>query len=389
MKSFYLFIASIIVCLACNLQQEDAPVLDSSEEEPSVEEPEMPPVTEEVFFRGADLSYVNEMEDCGAIYLDTTGAVIDPFELMQEQGANLVRVRLWHTPDWTAYSDEKDVTNTIRRAKAAGMAVLLDFHYSDDWADPHKQEVPKAWLPVVNDLPILSDSIYNYTYGVLQRLHQQGLLPELVQVGNEINIDILQAPGSDSGGINWARNAALLNRGIAAVRDAAATFGTDIGIMLHVAQPENALWWFAEAAKHGVTDFNWMGLSYYPKWSTYPLDRLPEAIQRLLDQYPKRLMVVETAYPFTLANVDAANNILGEDALIQGYPATQQGQLNYLTDLKDAIQVAGGEGLLYWEPAWVSTSCSTRWGQGSHWDNATLFDAAGRPTAGMEFFLHH
>ena len=97
-------------------------------------------------------------------------------------------------------------------------------------------------------------------------------------------------------------------------------------------------------------------------------------------------MVVETAYPFTMENADAASNILNEEALIEGYPATQQGQLNYLTALQSAIEAGGGRGLIYWEPAWISTSCSTQWAQGSHWDNATLFDFEGKPTLGMQFY---
>ena len=85
-------------------------------------------------------------------------------------------------------------------------------------------------------------------------------------------------------------------------------------------------------------------------------------------------MVVETAYPFTLENADSANNILGEDALISGFPANVEGQYQYLLYLKNQIRTAGGQGLIYWEPAWVSTNCKTLWGTGSHWDNATLFD---------------
>lgn len=97
-------------------------------------------------------------------------------------------------------------------------------------------------------------------------------------------------------------------------------------------------------------------------------------------------MIVETAYPFTLEEADNAGNILGEDALVSGYPATQQGQLDFLKALEKIIVSSGGEGLVYWEPAWVSTGCSTRWGQGSHWDNATLFDHDNKATLGMQFY---
>ena len=106
----------------------------------------------------------------------------------------------------------------------------------------------------------------------------------------------------------------------------------------------------------------------------------------MINTYGKRLMVVETAYPFTMENADAANNILGSDALVSGYPATQQGQLDYLNALKKAVEDAGGEGVIYWEPAWVSTNCSTLWAHGSHWDNATLFDHGYKATKGMEFY---
>lgn len=100
-------------------------------------------------------------------------------------------------------------------------------------------------------------------------------------------------------------------------------------------------------------------------------------------------MVVETAYPFTLEDIDQANNILGSNTLIVGYPATEQGQLDYLNQLVTVIKNSGGEGLIYWEPAWVSTSCSTPWGQGSHWDNATLFNHNNSPTLGMQFYNTH
>ncbi len=97
-------------------------------------------------------------------------------------------------------------------------------------------------------------------------------------------------------------------------------------------------------------------------------------------------MVVETAYPFTMNNADTANNILGNDALIEGLPATEQGQLDYLNKLKDLIDNSGGEGLIYWEPAWVSTNCFTQWAQGSHWDNATLFDTNYKANLGIQFY---
>ena len=337
-----------------------------------------------VFYRGADLSYVNEMEDCGAIYKNRNGVVEDPFRIFKDAGTNLIRVRKWHNPDWTSYSDYKDVMKTIKRAKALNMKVLLDFHYSDDWADPQKQKIPKAWLPSIHNLEVLGDSVYNYTYTTLKKLHTKNLLPELVQVGNETNIMILQATDSITK-MDWSRNAFLINKGIQAVRDVAKETNNSIEIMLHIAQPENGLWWFKEAKKQGITDYDWIGLSYYPKWSKYNLKEVSKAFTTLISTFNKKLMVVETAYPFSLKNQDKAGNILGEDALIDGYSASQKGQLAYLSALKKAIQEAGGLGLVYWEPAWVTNNCQTRWGKGSHWENATLFDENATPTLGLDF----
>jgi len=337
------------------------------------------------FYYGADLSYVNEMEDCDAVYKNANNIVQDPFTIFKEAGTNLVRVRLWHNPTWTNYSNYEDVKKTMARAKAEGMSVLLDFHYSDTWADPHKQEIPAAWLSELNNTEALGNLLYTYTYETLLNLANANLLPDMVQVGNEINPMILQQ-GALVWPIDWERNSYLINKGIKAVRDISTLKNKEVEVMLHIAQPENGLWWFEAATENGITDFDWIGLSYYPKWSEYTLDNVSSAFRTLINTYNKRLMVVETAYPFTLENADEAGNILGEDALVSGYPATEQGQLNFLNKLAEVINVAGGEGLVYWEPAWISSSCSTLWGEGSHWDNATLFDQNNKANLGMKFY---
>ncbi|AOW20131.1 glycoside hydrolase family 53 protein [Urechidicola croceus] len=333
------------------------------------------------FYYGADLSYVNEMEDCGASYKNLQGVEEDPYKIFSDAGANLVRVRLWHNPDWTNYSNIDDVKKTIARAKEHGMSVLLAFHYSDTWADAATQLIPVAWEDQIDNTAVLGDLLYNYTFDTLTDLASEGLTPDIVQVGNETNPMILQEEEL-VWPIDWTRNSLLINKGISAVRD----FSSDVEVMLHIAQPENGLWWFEEATQNGITDYDWIGLSYYPLWSEYTLNNVVNPLTTLIQTYSKRLMVVETAYPFTLNNVDAANNVLGEDALISGYPASQQGQLDYLNTLQDKIEEAGGEGLIYWEPAWVSTDCSTLWAQGSHWDNATLFDNDNNATLGLNFY---
>lgn len=385
---FSIFIKySLLICSIALISCGDSNPAQNNDEIPNSNtdnEDETPPSTIS-FYYGADLSYVNEMEDCGATYKNKDNVTKDPFKIFSEAGANLIRVRLWHNPTWTNYSNYNDVKKTIKRAKNEGMKVLLDFHYSDTWADPTHQKIPAAWETELNNKEALGELIYNYTFETLNNLASENLLPEIVQIGNEINPMILQGD-EIIWPIDWNRNSYIINKGIHAVRDISIAKNKTIEVMLHIAQPENGLWWFKDATQNGITDFDWIGLSYYPVWSDYSLTNVGTALSTLINTYNKKLMVVETAYPYTLNNLDSANNILDENALINGFPATQQGQLDYLNELKKIIENAGGAGLVYWEPAWVSTNCNTLWGTGSHWDNATLFDENNKATLGMQFY---
>lgn len=324
---------------------------------------ERPPV----FHRGVDLSYVNEMEDCGAVYRDAQGQPRDAFALFADLGATLVRARLWHDPDWTDYSTLDDVTLTFRRAADAGMMTLLAFHYSDTWADPANQHMPAAW----QDLPdedALAQAVYDYTYTSLMHLHREGLLPPYVQIGNEINNGLIkQEPGLD-----WPRDVRLLNAGIQAARDVADETEAEIDVVLHIAQPENVDWWFTEAVHAGIAAYDVIGLSYYPQWSDYDINDLVDALPRWRSRFGRPVMVVETAYPWTQDYADAAHNLVHDG--LPAYPISPDGQRRYLLDLRQALTEGGALGMVYWEPAWVSTECSTLWGQGSHWENAALFD---------------
>ena len=320
-------------------------------------------------YLGADLSYVNEMEDCGAIFRKN-GKPVDPFALFKAEGANIVRVRIWNDAKWTKYSNLADVRKTIGRAKAAGLEVLLDFHYSDDWADGEKQLIPEAWKGLKQDQQ--ATALYDYTREILGALDREGLMPEMVQVGNETNSEMAGSKKGDP--INWVRNAKLFNAGIKAVRDAGRRSRIQPSIMLHIAQPENVEPWFEAAQRAGVHDYDIIGISYYRKWSKMDVAGLGQVIDRTRKRFGKDVILVETAYPFTTENADAAPNILGQDSLIAGYPATPQGQKRYLIDLTRTVVANGGIGTVYWEPAWVSTRCSTRWSTGSNWDNATFFD---------------
>ena len=361
MKSLVLLLIPLFLMSSCKQQQEEL-----TDEKP-------------IIYLGADLSYVNEVEDCGATYRYQK-QLVDPYALFKQKGCNLVRLRLWHTPEASPYADLRDVARAIARAKKQHMHVLLDFHYSDTWADPEKQYIPKAWKDI-SDLNILGDSLYQYTYQTLTYLHIHNLLPEMVQIGNETNSEILQPYGTHKEEIDWARMVFLLNQGLKAVSDFNKKHQIKVETMLHIAQPENALTWFEQAHQNGIADYDWIGISYYPLWSEYKFDTLPDAIKTLVDTYQKRFMIVETAYPYSLENFDQAGNILGEKSLIPGYEPTPEGQRKYMMDLTKICLDAGGLGVIYWEPAWVSSSCKTLWGTGSHWENATFFDAANQNEA--------
>lgn len=363
------FVLTGLLLAGCNPSEqvstvEQATLTPTPQPTPTPEQVFVPP--EEDFYFGVDLSYVNEVDDCGAEYRED-GELVDAYRLFSAHGANLVRARLWVDPDWTSYSTVPDVIRTFTRAKAEGMATLLDFHYSDNWADPGNQDVPELWKDVSEeDLP---DTLYQYTYDTLNTLYQQGLMPEFVQVGNETNAGMVK----DITTLDWPRDARLFNAGIQAVRDISAETGLSIKIILHVAQPENAGWWFREATAAGITDFDVIGLSYYPQWSEFSIADVGAMTTTLRETFGKEVMIVETAYPWTLEAVDeTADNILYQG--ISAYPISIAGQRQFMIDLTQTLISNGGLGVVYWEPAWVSTGCSTRWGQGSHWENATFFD---------------
>lgn len=334
------------------------------------------------FYLGADLSYVNEMEDCGVKYSED-GIQTDPYQIFADHNCNLVRLRLWHTPAWydelnsgKRYSDLADVKKAIGRAKEQNMDVLLDFHLSDNWADPNNQLVPTAWLQVVDDVDKLKDSLYNYIHQTLTELDSEGLLPEMIQIGNETNRGILLSPTDNAiWTLDWQRNAALFKEGIRAVRDFEAESGSEVEVVLHVAGPENAEWLIDGFVTNGVTDFDIIGLSYY--WAWHQPTSIADAgniIQTLRNLYAdKEVIVVETGYIWTTDSNDNANNIISSTHPDYS-PASPTNQRDWLIDLTKEVIESGGKGVLYWEPAWVSSECYTQWGQGSHQEHAAFFD---------------
>jgi arabinogalactan endo-1,4-beta-galactosidase len=345
------------------------------------------------FVIGADMSYVNEIEDAGGVYL-MNGRKEDPFRIMKSIGVNTVRVRLWHSSEWKkqlnskgkVYSDLYDVEKTIRRAKEAGMAVNLDLHYSDTWADPAHQSTPAAWVSL--PFEVLKDSVYHYTFSVLEYLKGRSLVPELIQIGNETNSGMLWPIGKTDDATGWQQYAALVNSGIKAVKDFSANSIIKPQIILHVAQLQHAQDWVKNLVQNGVVDFDIIGLSHYYPWSNYKtMKSTGDKIDSLQTAYHKKVMIVETAFPFTNNNSDTHTNILIlNNKLENRYDATENGQVAYITDLIKTVKQNKGSGVMYWEPAWISSPMKDLWSTGSAWENAAWFDFKGNLLKGIRFY---
>ncbi len=343
------------------------------------------------FVMGADLSYVNAVQDYGGKYMDDGGKVTDPFVHLSQNGANVVRVRLWHNPEWqkslygsVKYHQLSDVTKTIQRAKQAGMQVNLDIHYSDDWADPAKQATPKAWQNA--NLNVLKDSIYQYTLKVLQHLKSQNLTPEFIQIGNENNGGMCFPLGKINNN-NFSNFGQLLTSGIKAVRDFSASSDIKPKIILHVAQLQNADYWANGVVNQaGVKDFDILGISHYYQWSEVKtFEAITSQIKNLKAKFGKEIMIVETAFPWTTNNADQYANILSATNIPSGYKASKEDQLKYMQDLTQAIIDGGGKGIMYWEPCWISSNLKDQWGTGSSWENNTYYDFTGKPLPVIKF----
>lgn len=382
-------IIMMLFFLSCKKDKNDKPNSDPDNSLPAT------------FAMGVDLSYVNQVEDHGGVYLEN-GVKADPFEMLSNHGANTVRLRLWHNPDWVydlydhevpLYSGYNDVVKSISRAKNAGMDVLLDFHYSDVWADPGHQDVPAAWRDIT-DIDVLADSVYNYTYKILSNLLARNLLPEMVQIGNETNCGMMMThtpagfPSLNVCEGNWGNFGKVVNAGIAAVRDVDELAEQETIIALHVADPRNLSWWLDDVIHKGnVTDFDVMGFSFYHIWhNTIAYNDIPNLIAQLKNTYNRDFMLLETAYPFTTANNDNYSNIYYNQDILPGFPYTVEGQRDFMIDITQKMMDAGAIGVFYWEPAWISSQMRDLWGVGSSWENCAFFNFSGNLTPVVEYF---
>ncbi len=337
-----------------------------------------------LFYRGADVSFLDEIESHGRTYA-VQSVPQDCLALLRDAGFNLIRLRIWNDPPHGFCNLERTVP-MARRIKAAGLQFLLNFHYSDFWADPGKQYKPARWREL--PFPQLCQAVYDYTREVVATLAAAGAPPDLVQVGNEITPGLLWDDGRVGGPFDtpqqWGRLAELLRAGMAGVADALGGPGR-AQIMIHIdrgGDNRGARWFFDRLLEQGVS-FDLMGLSYYPWWHG-PLEQAQANLADLATRYDRDLVVVETAYPWTLAGADDHGNIVSRpDQLHPGYPATPEGQAAFLRDLLAVVRAlpnGRGKGVVYWEPGYLSVPAMG----GSPWENLTLFDFSGNALPGLQ-----
>lgn len=333
------------------------------------------PMVTETFYKGMDLSFQSELEDYNVPYKDANGNAVELLDFVKSKGTNLIRLKLWHTPQ-DGQNSLEDVKSYAQRIKTKEMNFLLDFHYSDFWADPGTQTPPAAWQNL--EIEDLKAAIYNYTKNVVQQLKAQNTLPEIIQIGNETDSGFLWDYGKvwNEFNDNWVNYADLVTEAIRAVREVD-TEGK-VKIMLHHSSVENSIYFFNELQTYNL-DFDIIGLSYYPQFQTKDLDVVASKLNTLATTFDKEILMVEVAYPFTLQWNDNLTNYIGSiNQTIPEFAPTPQGQKAYLEWLINTIKNIPrnkGIGFCYWAPDWVAFNGNeTTSTNGTSWENQCVFD---------------
>jgi arabinogalactan endo-1,4-beta-galactosidase len=231
----------------------------------------------------------------------------------------------------------------------------------------------------------------------MRYLNDNGVMPKYVQIGNEINCGMLYTDASVNfpncevcDDESWANLGTVINAGIKGVRDVSEEAGVETEVILHIADPQHVTWWFDNIKLLGkVTDFDIIGFSYYPLWHTeVKLSQLAITVSGFRAKYAKEVMMVETAYPWTMNAGDGYANIFGTETPLTGFPFARKGQLDLLVAMSQEMMYAGGLGLIYWEPAWITSNMQTMYGTGSAWENCALFDYNGE-VANLAWFTDY
>jgi len=311
-------------------------------------------VTDTTFAKGADVSWVTQMEASGYKFYDKNGNQQDLFVLMKSLGFNSIRLRAWVNPT-NGWCNTTDLIKKAVRAKNAGMKIMIDFHYSDVWADPGDQNKPAAWvnLTTANLITTLS----SYTTGVMDTLKMNGITPNWVQVGNETNDGMLWEDGRAS--TQMATFAALISSGYNAVK----SVSPSTKVIVHISNGfDNSLFeWMFDGLKANGAKWDIIGMSLYPTISNYTtLDAQCLAnMNDMVTRYGTPIMIVE----------------VGMEA---DQPATTQGFLTDILNKVHSVNNKQGLGVFYWEP------------EAYNWQGYGLgaFDNTGKPTVALNAFAN-
>ena len=369
----------------------------------------------EDFIFGMDISSVLAEEASGVKYYDFDGNEADLFRILADNGINWIRVRIWNNPfDGQGHGfgggncDVSAAAEIGRRAAAAGMRLLADFHYSDFWADPGKQMAPRAWEGM--EIENKTRAVYEYTRDCLVTLKDAGADVGMVQLGNETN-------GAMCGETDWENIAALMDAGSRAVREVL----PDALIALHFTDPQDPGRFLSYAReidryeRRGMIGYDVFATSYYPFWHG-TLENLSAVLTEIAGTYGKKVMVMETSWAYTAEDTDfSANTVNGRNERI--YPFTAQGQADCVRDITDTLVngTPAGIGVVWWEGAWITVGTDSwednheKWetygsgwatsfagsydpddaGQyygGSAWDNQAFFGPDGKPLESLKVF---
>ena len=318
------------------------------------------------FIMGMDASCVPSLEASGVKYYDHDGAEKDVYQILAENGINYIRVRVWNDPfdaNGNGYGGGNcDIENAIeigKRATEYGLKLLVNFHYSDFWADPAKQMVPKAWVGMKIDEK--AEALYNYTKECLEKLDEAGVDVGMVQIGNETNNYMC-------GEKNWMNIAQLMNAGSKATRE---VFPHAL-VALHFANPEKVTNYknYAYYLASQQVDYDVFASSYYPYWHG-TLDNLTSLLNEISKTYGKKVMIAEVSYAYTSADTDFNGNTIGDGSVVtKDYPYTVQGQANLVRNVVNACVNGMTDciGIFYWEGTWISVGTNSWEENSAKWE---------------------
>ena len=330
---------------------------------------------------GTDVSWVTNYEAAGGKFFTASGKAIDPFALLKSVKAKVARIRVFVNPNYRK-GRISDAINLALRAKNAGLEVCIDFHFSDDWADPGKQWIPASWP--TNSLNALAEQLRNYVAVSLASFTNRGVEVSYVQLGNEIANGMLWPLGKIDGSTSqWKNFATLYNAALDGLRTAMPKAKN----ILHLecgGEANRLRWWLYQAWANKIQDYDIVGLSYYPQWHG-SLSQLNQSLEVIAWEFDKPALIAETAYPFTAARF-GGDVIDPTKTLLKGYPLTPSGQASYLRKLNAMLRALpnkNGFGVWWWEALATRVTSSNQTLVDFGMTNSALVDLRSRPLSAL------